>query len=755
MDDLNSKILLDLSDNQKKAVTHPLKPLLVIAGPGSGKTRVMAHRIPWLVNNYNIKPYEILAVTFTNKAAKELMDRANKYLPDYLNPLVKTFHGFCSYFLRIEGHFAGLDQSFSIYDDVDQLKIIKNIYEELDINPKKINPRIISSEISKAKNQGLNPISFKNKASSYLDEIVSRIYLRYQEIIDQANACDFDDLLMKTKNILIDNKDLRDKWSNKYKQVIIDEFQDTNPLQFEISNLITSEEKSISVVGDPDQSIYSWRHAVPTNLMEFKKSYKECLVVNLDESYRSTQQILDAADSIISNNSNRFKRKLWTKKINGSLIDFDFYTDEEDEAISIASKISKQINEGKSPNEIAIIYRVNAQSRVFEVGLNSLGLRYKLVGGVRFYDRKEVKDILAYCKILLNPNDDNAFERIINYPPRGIGNKTIQNLRIAKNKENLSFISFLNNYLEKESFDIVSKRGTLALKDFMIIYKKLLDQSIIQQPHDLINLISTLTGYDNYLKNDEDGVERLENINELRSSAEEFTINSDKKPVESLIEFIETASLNTNIDNVDDSYEAITLITLHQAKGLEYENVFIVGLEEGLLPHSRSLESEEEIEEERRLCYVGITRAKENLFLSCSRRRRFQGVYGNAIKSRFLDEIPKHVLKSELKKKMKQNFHWKSNLETKNNLKTKSNYSTYVLDETIDNIKLDFSDGDKITHKHFGEGTLISHRILSSDIELSIKFKSPYGLKKIMKNRAPISITSFSQNLNPEDYYGI
>ena len=448
MADLNSKILDGLSDNQKNAVMHPLKPLLVIAGPGSGKTRVMAHRIPWLVNNFNIKPYEILAVTFTNKAAKELMQRANKYLPDYLNPLVKTFHGFCSYFLRIEGHFAGLDQSFSIYDDVDQLKIIKNIYEELDINPKKINPRIISSEISKAKNLGLNPISFKNKASTYLDEIVSRIYLRYQEIIDQANACDFDDLLMKTKNVLIDNEDLRDKWSSKYKQVIIDEFQDTNPLQFEISNLITNEEKSISVVGDPDQSIYSWRHAVPTNLLEFKKNYKECLVVNLDESYRSTQQILDAADSIISNNSNRFKRKLWTKKTNGSLIDFDFYTDEEDEAISVASKISKQIKEGRSPNEIAIIYRVNAQSRVFEVGLNSLGLRYKLVGGVRFYDRKEVKDILAYCKLLLNPNDDNAFERIINYPPRGIGNKTIQDLRIAKNQENLSFISFLNKYLE-------------------------------------------------------------------------------------------------------------------------------------------------------------------------------------------------------------------------------------------------------------------------------------------------------------------
>ncbi|OUU77230.1 MAG: hypothetical protein CBC30_01755 [Chloroflexi bacterium TMED70] len=750
MDDLNEKILEGLSDNQSKAVTHDLKPLLVIAGPGSGKTRVMAHRIPWIVNNFQINPNQILAVTFTNKAAKELMARANRFLPNYMAPLVKTFHGFSSYFLRIEGFFAGLDQSFSIYDDTDQIRIIKNIFDELDLNPRKINPKVIAAEISKAKNKGFSPNSLKNKNSSYFDEIVSRIYSRYQEIIDQSNACDFDDLLMKTKMILVENEDIKEKWASKYKQVIIDEFQDTNPLQFEISNLLTNSQKSISVVGDPDQSIYSWRHAVPTNLLEFQKQYKECLVVNLDESYRSTQQILDAADSIISNNSNRFKRKLWTKKKNGSLINFNFYNDEEEESLSVASKISKQIKNGISSNEIAIIYRVNAQSRVFEVALNSLGLKYRLVGGVRFYDRKEIKDILAYCKLLVNPNDDNAFERIVNCPPRGIGNKTLQVIRNSKIDENLSFINYLKKYINNEDFSLLSKRATTALKDFIIIYNKLLRQTEIQEPFELINSIITLTSYDDYLRNDEDGSERLENINELKSSAEEFSVNVDKNPKESLIEFIETASLNTNLDNMNESFEAVTLITLHQAKGLEYEKVFIVGMEEGLLPHSRSLESEDEIEEERRLCYVGITRAKNELYLSASSRRRFQGVYGNAIKSRFLEEIPKDVILTNSGRNFSQNkTHWKSNY-IKQNIITEDDF-----DDNIDQPEININKGDKVSHKTFGEGILISYKPLFMDIELTVKFEEPTGMKKIMKNKAPIKITKSSEESSPEDYYGI
>ena len=750
MDDLNEKILEGLSDNQSKAVTHDLKPLLVIAGPGSGKTRVMAHRIPWIVNNFQINPNQILAVTFTNKAAKELMARANRFLPNYMAPLVKTFHGFSSYFLRIEGFFAGLDQSFSIYDDTDQIRIIKNIFDELDLNPRKINPKVIAAEISKAKNKGFSPNSLKNKNSSYFDEIVSRIYSRYQEIIDQSNACDFDDLLMKTKMILVENEDIKEKWASKYKQVIIDEFQDTNPLQFEISNLLTNSQKSISVVGDPDQSIYSWRHAVPTNLLEFQKQYKECLVVNLDESYRSTQQILDAADSIISNNSNRFKRKLWTKKKNGSLINFNFYNDEEEESLSVASKISKQIKNGISSNEIAIIYRVNAQSRVFEVALNSLGLKYRLVGGVRFYDRKEIKDILAYCKLLVNPNDDNAFERIVNCPPRGIGNKTLQVIRNSKIDENLSFINYLKKYINNEDFSLLSKRATTALKDFIIIYNKLLKQTEIQEPFELINSIITLTSYDDYLRNDEDGSERLENINELKSSAEEFSVNVDKNPTESLIEFIETASLNTNLDNMNESFEAVTLITLHQAKGLEYEKVFIVGMEEGLLPHSRSLESEDEIEEERRLCYVGITRAKNELYLSASSRRRFQGVYGNAIKSRFLEEIPKDVILTNSGRNFSQNkTHWKSNY-IKQNIITEDDF-----DDNIDQPEININKGDKVSHKTFGEGILISYKPLFMDIELTVKFEEPTGMKKIMKNKAPIKITKSTEESSPEDYYGI
>ena len=745
MADLNFKILDGLSEKQQTAVTHPLKPLLIVAGPGSGKTRVMSHRIPWIVNNYNVNPYEILAVTFTNKAAKELMDRTSIFLPKTSNAVVKTFHGFASYFLRIEGHFDGLDRAFSIYDDSDQLRVIKNIFEELDLNVKKNNPKVVISEISKSKNLDISPSLYTKKANSYFEEIVSRVYKRYNEILSNSNSCDFDDLLLKTKNILQENIDVRNKWSNKYKQVIIDEFQDTNPLQFQISNLLTNDEKSISVVGDPDQSIYSWRHAVPTNILEFKKNYKDCLVVNLDESYRSTQPILEAADSIIKNNSNRFKRKLWTKNKEGNLIKFNSYSDEEEEAVSVASQISKIIKLKDSPNDCAIMYRVNAQSRVFEVALNSLGLKYRLIGGVRFYDRKEIKDILAYCKILINPNDDSAFERIINCPPRGIGLRTLNKISLEKNIHNKSYLSFINDCLNNDEGEFLPKRSLESIKEFMGIYKKLTAQLSIQEPHDLINTIISLTNYDDYLKNDEDGVERLENINELKYSAEEFSSSTTTDNSDSLIEFIENSSLNSNVDSINEEEESVTLITLHQAKGLEYKNVFMVGMEEGLLPHSRSMESEDELEEERRLCYVGITRAKENLFLSSSNRRRFQGIYDNAIQSRFLDEIPSKILIKKSKYK-KYDESWKKSFE-KND--TQSDF-----DESH-SIEVDFSLGDKVTHTHFGTGKLISYRILANDIELAIKFSSPYGMKKILKEKAPITISSPEESKDLEDYYGI
>tara|TARA_B100000579_G_scaffold258455_1_gene212871 strand:+ start:13042 stop:15276 length:2235 start_codon:yes stop_codon:yes gene_type:complete len=744
MADLNHKILDGLSEKQQTAVTHPLKPLLIVAGPGSGKTRVMSHRIPWIVNNFNVNPYEILAVTFTNKAAKELMDRTRVFLPNTSNAVVKTFHGFASYFLRIEGHFDGLDRAFSIYDDTDQLRVIKNIFEELDLNVKKNNPKVVISEISKSKNLDITPSLYSKKANSYFEEIVSRVYLRYNEILSNSNSCDFDDLLLKTKNILLDNIDVRDKWSNKYKQVIIDEFQDTNPLQFQISNLLTNNEKSISVVGDPDQSIYSWRHAVPTNILEFKKSYKDCLVVNLDESYRSTQPILEAADSIISNNSNRFKRKLWTKNKDGNLIKYNSYSDEEEEAVSVASQLSKLTETNDSANDCAIMYRVNAQSRVFEVALNSLGLKYRLIGGVRFYDRKEIKDILAYCKILINPNDDSAFERIINCPPRGIGLRTVNKISLEKNITNKSYISFLEDCMNNEN-EFLPKRSLDAIREFMNLYKKLITQLSIQEPHELINTIISITNYDDYLKNDEDGVERLENINELKYSAEEFSASSDSDNSEALIEFIENSSLNSNVDSINEDEESITLITLHQAKGLEYKNVFIVGMEEGLLPHSRSMESEEELEEERRLCYVGITRAKENLFLSSSNRRRFQGIYDNAIQSRFLDEIPsKNLIKKSKYKKYDES--WKKTFEKNQN---QSNFKETEM------VEVDFSIGDKVTHAHFGTGKLISYRVLANDIELAIRFNSPYGMKKILKEKAPITISSPEETKDLEDYYGI
>ena len=767
MKKVDSKILKGLSENQISAVTHPLSPLLVIAGPGSGKTRVMAHRIPWLIQNYDLNPSNILAVTFTNKAAKELLNRTNIFINSSIKPLVKTFHGFASYFLRIEGNIIGLDQNFSIYDDDDQNKIIKNIFQELDIDPKKINVRIVNSEISRAKNNNLTPEKFASENSSYLDEIVSRVYTRYQETIENSNACDFDDLLMKTRNILSENNDIQSKWSDRFDQIIIDEFQDTNPLQFQISNLLIGENKSISVVGDPDQSIYSWRYANPTNLKEFEKQFKNCKVVNLDESYRSTQQILNAADSVIRKNTERFQRKLWTKKQNGSLIESNVYSDEESESLEIAYLISKQIKNGLSANEIAIMYRVNAQSRSFEVALSSLGLRYRLVGGVRFYDRREIKDILGYCKLILNPNDNSAFERVINIPSRGIGNKTLSILKNAAQIKNVSLLAFLLSYFSEENNDIKNKqsknlfsaRATQSFMTFIDIYINLCEGAKTLDPNNLISLILDTTDYAEYIKNDEDGTERLENIYELRSSAEEFSDSFSLDPNQNLIEFIEAASLNTNLEKLDDEFESITLITLHQAKGLEFQNVYMVGMEEGLLPHSKSLEMPEELEEERRLCYVGITRAKENLFLSYSKRRRFRGIYDNALKSRFLEDIPTEIINEN------NNYLYRNEMTRKVTNQNKSESSLKFgeqLDELARKIsaKSDnaFSIGDRIDHEKYGSGIILDYKNLYKDVEITVKFKEPYGTKKIMNSRAPIKITTVKQSEdfeNPEDYYGI
>jgi DNA helicase-2/ATP-dependent DNA helicase PcrA len=612
------KFLTDLNESQRLAVTTTAGPVLVLAGAGSGKTKALTHRIAYLLSERKISPYNILAITFTNKAAQEMIKRTSHLLNSSIQlPWMGTFHSVSGKILRRELNHLDIAYSsnFSIYGTDDQKMLVKKILKELQIDPKKFNPNAILGSISGAKNELLTPKDYEPFARGPFQEIVAKVYPKYQSRLVAANAMDFDDMLMVLVQIFQTNPELLRKYQEQFKYIMIDEYQDTNAAQYKLVAMLAKLHKNICVVGDDFQAIYGCRGANFQNILDFEKDYPGAVVVKLEQNYRSTQPILQAAQSVIENNKKRSKKTLWTQKESTIPVTVVEVDSELEEANFVSREIDSLLKHHPSYNDFACLYRTNAQSRAIEEALLKFRIPYRIVGGVRFYDRKEVRDIIAYLRLLVNENDEAALERIINVPTRGIGPKTISQIN------------------QKDQLDL----GVLPAKvvDFFKLIDCLRSQVNKISPEKLVELVVNRTGYKVWLLDGTlEGESRFENVKELQTVANQH---------ETMESFLESVALVQDQDQYETETNAVTLMTLHSAKGLEFPVVFMVGMEEGIFPHSRALFEQSELEEERRLCYVGITRAKERLYMISSRSRRLWGNVQANMRSRFIDEIPDEV----------------------------------------------------------------------------------------------------------------
>ena len=739
-------LLTGLSDRQREAVTHTDGPLLIVAGPGSGKTRVMAHRVAYLVGEKNIPAWKILAVTFTNKAARELRERCERLVGVGSNELqVRTFHGFCSRVLRSDGELVGLKPEFTIYDADDQARVSRRVLDDFDIDPKQFPPRSLLSVISDAKNNMRSPAQLSRRTETYRDEVAARVYEAYEGALQRANAVDFDDLLLKTYQLLEGHPEMLEKYQSRFEHLLVDEFQDTNALQFQVARLLAMKSRNICVVGDPDQSIYSWRHADPTNLTDFQGTFKNTKIVTLDQSYRSTQIILEAADAVIGNNDGRMEKTLWTENSRGTRITVaEAYNEEEEARLVLETANELKNKDGISHNEIAVMYRVNAQSRAFEVACNQQGIPYRLVGGVKFYDRKEVKDILAFLRVVSNPADDAALERIINVPARGLSARTVAELRRVAVANNVPVLEVILDITRIQLGDedppaYYAELATRALKSvtaFGDLISQFIEQSLALDTNELIDLMVERSGYGAMLREDKErGEERMENLQELKASAEQFGGSEERGQ---LTDFLENVALVSDVDGLkggDDAEseeQGITLITLHQAKGLEYDAVFLVGLEEGMLPHSRSVDDPTQLQEERRLLYVGITRARKRLYMFTAFQRRFRGQSGSTMPSRFIQEIPESLItRRDIR------GHDRVADRIPDPMWTKRAASTPAPRSATRSSGDQFYPGDKVRHGTFGEGVVVSSTGVGSDTTVTVAFAGQ-GVKRLMLSFAPL-----------------
>ncbi len=671
----------NLNSRQKEAVTTVEGPVLVIAGPGSGKTKVLTHRIAYLIAHKKINPQNILAVTFTNKAAGEMKERVefllskSALLSDFSRndgssrsagsdsqfslkagrasvssiqevnfqfPTIGTFHSVCVRILRQEAQLVGYKRDFVIYDDDDQLSLVKKIMQELHINTDQFNPSAVLSHICGAKNELIDPESYSNIAEGYFQETVSRIYSAYQSRLKENNAFDFDDLIMQTVALFSNNSEILEKYQQRFKYIMVDEYQDTNYAQYKLIDFLSQSHRNLCVVGDDWQSIYRWRGADIRNILEFEKNYPDAKVILLEQNYRSTQTILDGASSIISKNVNRKEKRLWTEKTSDYPIVICEADNERGEAQFIVSKIRELINrEEVKPSDVAVLYRTNAQSRAVEEVFLRCGVPYKIVGGVRFYMRKEIKDVIAYFRFIQNQSDLASLERIINTPSRGIGKTTFEKIARETKKSKKDATWVILNY---KSGDI-TKDKLKKLKEFALVIKDCQKKCPQMKMSEFLDYLIKKIGYEQYIRDgSEEGERRWENVKELFSAIEKYNELSSE---DGLRLFLEEVALSTDLDQIDDNQNSVTLMTLHSAKGLEFDTVFIIGLEEGLLPHSKSIGDPLEMEEERRLCYVGITRAKNRVYLSFARLRKIYGSIQANRPSRFLFDIPEHLVERE------------------------------------------------------------------------------------------------------------
>ena len=732
-----TNLLEGLNQAQAEAVTAVEGPLLIVAGPGSGKTRVITHRIAHLVHNHGIRPHRIAAMTFTNKAAREMRDRVARLVgPGANNVTGGTFHSFCARLLRRHGEMVGLNPNYSIYDSDDQISLLKQSLQMAEIDPKRIPPRTVQSIISRAKSVLMNSQALERAAGDYFEKAAAEVYYYYEELLARNNAVDFDDLLLKTVLLLENGGELRRMLQQQYQFLMIDEFQDTNVAQYRLSQLLTGEAHNICVVGDPDQSIYSWRNADIRNILSFQHDYPEAQVVALEQNYRSTAAILSAAKSLISSNSMRLDKDLYTNNGDGEPVVVHEAYDEEEEAAYVISEIDRLVRQEKVPaGSCAVMYRVNAQSRALEEACLQLGMKYRLVGGVRFYQRREVKDLLAYLHLLQNPQDEINLGRVINVPPRGIGAKSIQTLLSWSQGQDISLyqamqrVAASKNAGERCPVQLTS-RAVNSVTAFVAVAERLMDLRLRVPIVKLIDLTLQESGLDRHIRDRDDSPEeRWENILGLRELAQEFNAED---PPDGLSSFLERVALVAEVDNYEEASDSLTLITLHQAKGLEFPVVFMVGLEEGLLPHSRSLESEAGLEEERRLCYVGMTRAERKLYLLRAFRRGFMGFRGPAVASRFLNEIPAYNVAAAPEVPRQST--------TPSRVVTSDPWLAAAMSAAPAPARPSMTVGDSVRHAKFGEGVVQAVAASNGDVEVTVEFAGGLGTKRLLLSFAPLEV---------------
>lgn len=785
-----------LNPPQREAVQATDGPLLIMAGAGSGKTRVLTHRIAYLIEKKRVAPWSILAITFTNKAAREMQDRVAKLVgPSGSDIWVSTFHSMCVRILRRDISRIGFTSSFSILDSGDQLSVIRNIMKEKNIDTKKIEPKSVQAAISSAKNELLTPDRFAAKAGDYFEQIAANVYEQYQKRLRANNSLDFDDLIMTTIKLFQEEPDVLTFYQNKFRYIHVDEYQDTNRAQYMLCRMLADNHHNICVVGDSDQSIYRWRGADITNILNFEEDYPESKTILLEQNYRSTSNILNAANAVIGNNGGRKPKRLWTDQGPGEPILLYQADSEHDEGYFVTGEISKHVKEGRKYADHAILYRTNAQSRVIEEILIKSDVPYQIVGGIKFYDRKEIKDLLAYLRLISNPDDDISLTRIVNVPKRGIGDTTVGRIADEAGRRGISMYAALGTLEEFGGIEVTGKART-ALVQFRDMISNLTRMVDYLSVTELTEKILEMSEYRLELQRENtlESKARIENIEEFLSVTMEFEKNNEDK---SLVAFLTDLALIADIDTVNKDEEdntpqdSVILMTMHSAKGLEFPVVFIIGMEESVFPHSRAFMDNEELEEERRLAYVGITRAEKRLYLLCARMRTLFGRTNTNPPSRFLQEIPEEVKAlaspgrtigggglgysggtaggwsavrrggaaapnaggpqaggigyrggapgtGRITPTGSAPVPSSSGVRVSTPLGAAANAAVGA-GAASDGAERSFAAGDKVTHGKFGEGVVVAVKGTDKDTELQIAFPAPVGLKRLLAAFAPIT----------------
>ncbi|WP_245711639.1 DNA helicase PcrA [Gracilibacillus ureilyticus] len=736
------ELLKGLNPQQQEAVKHTEGPLLIMAGAGSGKTRVLTHRIAYLLDEKEVSPRSILAITFTNKAAREMKDRITNLVGPSGNEMwVSTFHSMCVRILRRDIDRIGYSRNFSILDSGDQLTVIKNIVKEKNLDPKKFEPRAFLGAISSAKNELVTPEKFAESAGDFYSRQVSEVYTEYQKRLRKNQSLDFDDLIMQTIHLFNRIPEVLEYYQRRFQYIHVDEYQDTNHAQYFLVKQLAARFQNLCVVGDSDQSIYAWRGADISNILSFEKDYPSARTVLLEQNYRSTKSILDAANKVIDNNSERKPKNLWTENLEGNKIQYYKADTEREEGLYVADRIAELVRNGKySHRDVAILYRTNAQSRAIEETFVKSNIPYQMVGGTKFYDRKEIKDLLAYLRLIVNPDDDISFARVVNEPKRGIGKTSLDKLTAYAAVNDIS----LYTAVQEVDFVGVSAKAAKALMDFGQMIQNWEKQQEFLTATDMVEEVIEKTGYEKMLLNERsiEAQTRLENIEEFKTVTKHFEETNEDK---TLVNFLTDLALISDIDRMDEDPTAddkVTMMTLHAAKGLEFPVVFLIGMEENVFPHSRSMMDEEEMQEERRLAYVGITRAEELLHVSHAKMRTLFGRTNMNPISRFINEIPQDLL--EGKEEVEESIFGRSRVDISDQdlpfgPPKRKPKRTVVQQATTGGEKETWRVGDKANHNKWGQGTVVKVSGEGEAMELDIAFPAPTGIKRLLAKFAPIT----------------